>query len=120
MSTNKCNLEECTLPSSSINIKFLLELKKEVDELIKTTEAKLLLHDGKIAELCRYLKDNLCNSLKCMLLDMYNSGELDLIIKEVVQDSYVELTDRMDKFELNYAFSEGLYNDLKLVNGGEI
>ena len=58
-------------PSSPNDIKILLyKLKNEVDALIKNTEAKLLLHDGKIAELCQYLKDNLSNSIRCLLLDM--------------------------------------------------
>jgi len=61
----------CNLPSSPNDIKILLkQIKKEVDELITSTEAKLLLHDGKIAECCRYLKDNLSNSIRCMLNDM--------------------------------------------------
>lgn len=57
--------------SSPNDIKILLyKLKTEVDSLMKNTESKLLLHDGKIAELCKYLKDNLSNSIKCLLLDM--------------------------------------------------
>lgn len=67
---NNC-VEGCNLPSTPNDIKiFLIQLKRELKELIETTEAKLLLHDGKIAELCRYLKDNLSNSIRCMLLDM--------------------------------------------------
>lgn len=48
----------------------LYKLNTELDSLIKTTESKLLMHDGKIAELCQYLKDNLSNSIRCLLLDM--------------------------------------------------
>ena len=60
--------------SSPNDIKIMLwKLTKEVDELVKNTEAKLLLHDGKIAELCKYLKDNLSNSIRCMFLDMEQS-----------------------------------------------
>jgi hypothetical protein len=57
--------------SSPNDIKILLyKLKSELNTLMKNTETKLLLHDGKIAELCNYLKDNLSNSIRCMLLDM--------------------------------------------------
>lgn len=57
--------------SSPNDIKILIyKLKSELTDLIKTTEGKLLLHDGKIAELCKYLKDNLSNSIRCLLLDM--------------------------------------------------
>lgn len=63
--------EGCNLPSSPNDIKILLkQIKREVDHLVTTTEAKLLLHDGKLAELCRYLKDNLSNSIRCMFEDM--------------------------------------------------
>lgn len=77
--------EECKALSSPNDIKILLvRLTKEVDELITSTEAKLLLHDGKIAELCKYLKDNLSNSIRCLLFDMEKSGELDQIIGEAI------------------------------------
>lgn len=63
--------EGCELPSSPNDIKILLkQIKKEVDRIVNETEAKLLLHDGKIAELCRYIKDNLSNTLRCMFADM--------------------------------------------------
>lgn len=75
MSTNinKC-VEGCTLPSTPNDLKILLKnIKVEVDDLVKSTEAKLLLHDGKIAELCRYIKDNLSNTLRCMYESMKNA-----------------------------------------------
>lgn len=73
--TNLCG----DVTSSPNDIKILLyKLKSEVDTLMKTTESKLLLHDGKIAELCKYLKDNLSNSIRCLLLDMENSRRVRL------------------------------------------
>lgn len=63
--------------STPNDIKILLyKLKTEVDTLMKTTESKLLLHDGKLAELCKYLKDNLSNSIRCLLLDMEMSRKI--------------------------------------------
>lgn len=77
--------EGCNLPSSPNDIKILLkQIKVKLELLSKDTEAKLLLHDGKIAELCRYLKDNLSNSIRCMLADMEASGELNKITKDAM------------------------------------
>lgn len=71
MSVKSICEEGCTLPSSPNDIKILLvQVKRDLKELMDTTEAKLLCHDGKIAELCKYLKDNLCNSIRCLLADM--------------------------------------------------
>lgn len=79
--------EGCNLPSSPNDIKVLLkQLITELDSLTKNTEAKLLLHDGKIAELCRYLKDNLSNSIRCMFADMEMAGELNNIIFDVISN----------------------------------
>ena len=73
------------LSSSPNDIKILLkQIKVKLELLSNDTEAKLLLHDGKIAELCRYLKDNLSNSIRCMLADMEASGELNKITKDAM------------------------------------
>ncbi len=39
---------------------------------------------GKIAELCKYIKDNLSNSIRCLLANMEESGDLEKIIADVV------------------------------------
>ena len=39
---------------------------------------------GKIADLCKYIKDNLSNTIRCMLDSMLASGELDKIITDTV------------------------------------
>lgn len=97
---NSC-VEGCSLPSSPNDMKILLnQLKREVEGLIKTTEAKLLRHDGKIAELCKYLKDNLSNTIRCLLDSMMLSGELDKVILETI----TELGPLYD--ELNKNFNE--------------
>lgn len=63
--------ESCDIPSSPNDLKILLkQINREIKDLTTKTEAKLLLHDGKLAELCKYLKDNLSNSIRCMFLDM--------------------------------------------------
>lgn len=71
--TNNC-VEGCNPPSTPNDLKILVcQLKREVEELMKTTNAKLLCHDGKIAELCKYIKDNLGNTLRCMLDTMLSN-----------------------------------------------
>lgn len=85
MSNIKSCEEGCCLPSSSNELEILIRnLKREIKELSSSTETKLLHHDGKIGELCRYIKDNLSNSIRCMLDDMNLSGELDSIITDSI------------------------------------
>lgn len=61
------------------------KLKFEVEELIKTTDATLLRHDGKIAELTLYIKDNLSNTLRDLIDVMQQSGEIENIILSVLE-----------------------------------
>lgn len=82
--TNLCEKAN-NLPSSPNDLKILIiKLSEEVKKLANETESTFLLHDGKIAELIRYIKDNLSNTLRCMLLDMDNAGELDEIITTTI------------------------------------
>lgn len=73
-----------------MNDVLIMQLKREVNELMKKTEASLLRHDGKIAELCKYLRDNLSSSLAMLLDTMASSGELDDLITATV-NSNIEL-----------------------------
>lgn len=78
--TNKCSLD-----TSSNELEILLrQLKRELAELVKSTEYKLLQHDGKIAEMCVYLKTNLSNSIRELLDTMLTNGEIDNIILETI------------------------------------
>lgn len=80
-----CCKEGCSLPSSDNELKILvMQLKREVEELMKTTTAKLLCQDKKIAETCVYIKNNLSNAIRCLLDSMLNSGELDDIITDAI------------------------------------
>lgn len=65
------------LPSCPNDLKILLQqTKKEVKELAKSTNATLLIHDGKIAELTKYIKENLSNSIRCLLANMEDSRRI--------------------------------------------
>lgn len=80
----ECN-EECFSTPNDIKI-LLKKMIDKMETLEEDTEAKLLLHDGKIAELCKYLKDNLYNTIRCMLADMEFKGDLDQMISEVITE----------------------------------
>lgn len=106
---NEC-LKECEEISSCPNdIKILLKnLIHDIDDLTKTTEAKLLLHDGKIAELCKYIKDNLSNSIRCLLDSMKLSGELEQIISDTAMTL---MNENKINIEVFGAVGDGIIND---------
>ena len=67
---NKC-VEGSFIPSTPNELEILYrQLKREIELLIKNTNNQLLRHDEKIAELCKYIKDNLSNSLRCLINSM--------------------------------------------------
>ena len=74
------------------NEMLLIQIKREIEELKKTTTATVLTQNGKIGELCKYLKDNLSGELRMLFDSMQQSGELDQIITDTVlsQISYIE------------------------------
>jgi len=81
---NGCN-EGCSLPSSPNELEVLIrQLKSEVAELMKSTTARLLKQDGKIAETCVYIKDNLSNELRILLDSMVSSGEINDLITSII------------------------------------
>lgn len=69
----------------------LIQLQNEVEKLMNTTTAKLLAQDGKIAEVCVYIKNNLSTSIIGLLGTMKESGELDDIITDAVLAAVAEL-----------------------------
>lgn len=86
--TNICAYEEgCSLPSSSNELEIIVrQLKREVSELIQTTTDKFLKQDGKIAEMCVYIKENLSNELRILLDSMVSSSEINDIITSVLSN----------------------------------
>lgn len=67
------------------------QLLNEVKDLCKTSTAKFLFYDEKVAELCAYIKENLTNSIRCLINDMQLSGEIDKLITDAVLLAYKEL-----------------------------
>lgn len=88
------------LPSHSNKIEILIrQLKREVKELMTTTQAKLLCQDKKIAEVTTYIKNNLSNALRELLDTMIQTGEIDDLITSIISDNIVEIQTNID--ELN-------------------
>ena len=69
----------------------LIQLQKDVEKLMNTTTAKLLVQDGKIAEVCNYIKNNLSASIISLLGTMKATGELDDIITDAVTAAIADL-----------------------------
>ena len=83
---NNCFYEEgCSLPSSD-NELAIAQLRRELETLSNDTEYKLLLHDGKIAELYVYIKENLSKELRTLLDSMLLSGELNTLITNTITE----------------------------------
>lgn len=110
---NICNYEEgCSLPSSTKYDLLIEQLKREIETLANTTEAKLLCHDGKIAEMCKYIKDNLSNTIRDLLDSMKLSGELDSLIQESIIEFEKDFLNTKSK--VNYLLNSKNASDINL------
>lgn len=90
---SNCCCDGINLPSHNNEIEVLIkQLKREVKELLQTTQAKLLCQDKKIAETMVYIKNNLSNYIRDLLDSMLLSGELEQIIKDTVLGEWVKMT----------------------------
>jgi hypothetical protein len=109
-----------SLPSSNNTDKVLLEqIKREVKELLETTEAKLLCQSKKIDETMVYIKNNLSNAIRDLLDSMDHSGELDDIITEAISSSITILESKLsevyDVAEFG-AIGDGFTDDSGAIN----
>lgn len=82
-----------------INEELLLQLKQDVEKLVKDTNKDLLLQNKRIAELQNYIKDNLNVSIRRLLDSMDSSGELSEIISNTV---LYDIVDRIEKTNVFY------------------
>lgn len=107
------------LPSYDNEIEILIrQLKKEVNELMKTTQAKLLCQDKKIAETMVYIKNNLSNALRILLNSMLESGQLEDLITGVVSDTIEILEHDVDvlKQDMLQVKSQQTVNSNDIIN----
>ena len=80
-----CLFKACDLNSEDKTPDLIHEdLQTQISALLNTSTAKHLMFEGKLAELCKYIKDNLSNSIRELLFDMKHSGELENIITDTV------------------------------------
>ena len=97
-SSNGCG--GINLPSHDNELEVLVrQLYKEVQELMKTTTAKLLCQDKKIAETMVYIKNNLSNALRILLNSMLESGQLEDLITGVVANTIEVLENDVEKLQ---------------------
>ena len=106
---NLCNKDENIL---------LTQIKRELEKLMNTTSARLLKQDGKIAELCLYLKDNLKSTLGGMFDTMKENGELDSIITDTILSAVAVLENKTDyiiNVKMYGATGDGICDDTEAL-----
>ncbi|MBO7694236.1 MAG: hypothetical protein J6T10_16580 [Methanobrevibacter sp.] len=92
------------LPSRDNEIEVLIrQLKREVKELMKSTEFRLLCQNKKIDETMVYIKNNLSNAIRNLLDSMLQSGELDEIITDIIAESIEELEGEVEAIKTDVA-----------------
>lgn len=94
------------------------QLRKEIDDLKKTTTADLLMQHGKIAETVIYIKNNLSDYIKQMLSTINFTKEIDDIISEALTSSVIfpDVIDKKVNFQKNVF--EGV--EIKAVRNKEL
>lgn len=115
--------ETCNLDTSSNEVEILIrQLRREVEELMKSTTGRLLLQDSKIADICVYVKENLSGEIRELLDTMQVTGELDKIITESLINSFNELYNTViTPGDIRYygAKGNGLDETILLQNAGD-
>ena len=112
---NSCNLNV----SDNTDDVIIKRLQIQIKELCKTTTAKLLLQDEKIAEICMFIHDNLSNELRELLDTMRYNGELKDIINDIVLSEINELkeiTKHIVTPQMYGAYGDGKHNDSAAFN----
>lgn len=102
------------LPSHNNTIEILIrQLKREVKELMNTTQAKLLCQDKKIAEVVTYIKNNLSNYIRNLIDSMEESGELDEIIESVISSEITIINQDVETLKYQMETVKNDITDLK-------
>lgn len=90
----------CSLKSEDNTTQVILnQIKREIKQLSENATARLLLQDGKIAETCVYIKNNLSNYIRELVDTMEATGELEEIITDIIG----ELNPVVDKLKSDNA-----------------
>lgn len=116
---NDCILNACNLASDDNTADLIhQDLKKQMETLMNTTTAKMLLFEGKLSELCKYIKDNLSNTLRELIHDMEYSGELTELISKQVFDGYALVRQRVQHYvtpQMFGATGNGITDDTEAI-----
>lgn len=90
------------LPSNDNELEILVrQLRKEVNKLLKTTQAQLLCQNKKIDETMVYIKNNLSNALRVLLESMLESGQLEDLITGIVSNEIELLQADIEKLNID-------------------
>ena len=104
-------MSTCILENDNTTDILIRQLKREVKSFYDDTTAKLLLHDGKIAELCNYVKTNLSNNIRELVDTMEASGELTEIITSVITQS-INILDNAIVYYGEEVYTEKKHDDV--------
>ena len=106
-----------SLPSYNNELEILVrQLKREVEKLMTTTEARLLCQSKKIDETMIYIKNNLSNALRDLLDSMLESGEIDRIITEAISNAISLLETEVEQLRSEVHSNDQDIEDLKNNN----
>lgn len=94
MNNINSSVEECNFSSSPNEIKILIkQLNTKLTNYYNDTNKSLLEHDHKISELCNHLKDNLSDSIRSLIDNMIDNGEIDEIVRRVIFNNTINVKD---------------------------
>lgn len=85
MNNNNLCVEGCDIPSTPNDVKIAIrQLKREVINFYEDTTKHLLKHDNELSEICKSIKNNLSNSIRCILDTMLEEGQIEELIRETI------------------------------------
>lgn len=113
MKNNCC--DGINLPSYNNELEILVrQLKREVEKLMTTTEARLLCQSKKIDETMVYIKNNLSNALRDLIDSMLESGELEEIITSVITADFTQMQSDVAELQSDV---ETINTNIDTING---
>ena len=103
------------LPTGNNQIEVLIQqLKREIKNLIDSTNKNMLCQNKKIANLQVYVKDNLANTIRSLLDDLQQTGQLDAIITGTILADITDLENEINNLVIFYGkeiYTDSLYDE---------
>lgn len=91
-------MNDCAMHETNNDI-LLNQIQRELKDLARNTTATLLMHDGKLAELELYLRDNLMAAIGDVLNGLDSNGSLDAMITAAITN---EIRSRFENRDVYY------------------